>query len=532
MKLLIVEDEHHVRERIAEGIDWNGNHIELAGAAGSSKEALTILQKDHIDIVLTDIHMPEMSGLELAKRIKSEYPQTKVIVLTGYDDFEYARESIEHGVFKYLVKPAENELILETVLEAKVLREHELMEKHNISMLEQRWKEHLPHLKEMFYKNWLNGRYSIWEIEKRSKDLHLSLEERRYVPVILDMDPISEGNSRFQVRDRALIQFLLYTIACDVLSVTENVVLQDDDGMTAVLFIAPLLEAEDVLFSRVNQNINTLLGTVKDCLKLTASAGIGPAVTDPLLLPQAFKQSRMALQERIILGNEIAIPYRSTDYVKDSWMHWNDLEKEFQVAVETSDVPKMQHLIQTIMETGFSADKPVSEAKEVLWRITCLLARIVHTHGWKLRETFKEDYDDFESFNQLLSREQINEWLRRMTARISQTITERRKTGTQIAMSEIMRFVQERLHDEELSLYLVAEKMFISYSYLSRTFKEVTGESFSDYVLRLRMERAKELLANGYKVYDAAEQVGYKHVNYFSKSFQKFWGIKPSEVYK
>jgi two-component system response regulator YesN len=532
MRLLIVEDEHYVRERLADGIDWPGHQIELAAAVGSSREALTILQKDHIDIVLTDIQMPEMSGLELAKWLKEGYPSIKVIILTGYDDFEYARESIEYGVFQYLVKPAENEVIVSTVLDAKAAREKEISEKHNISILEKRWNEHLPHLQVLFVKNWINGRYSIWEIEKRSQDLLLSLEEKRFLPIIFDMDPISEDNGRFQVRDRSLVQFLLFTIAGDVLDDKECVILQDDDGMTAVVFFSPHDEPEDALYARVNPQINGMLGTVRDCLKLTASAGIGPLVTDKLLLPNAYKQSRMALQERIILGNAIAIPYRDAVPIKDSWMHMNNLEKEFEVAIETGDSGKCEALIQQVMELGFSADMPVTEAKEMLWRITCLLARIVHTHGWTLRETMKEDFEAFENFNQLLSREHIGEWMRRMTSRISQTITERRQTGTQLAMSQIILFIQERLHDEGLNLYLVAEKMFISYSYLSRTFKEVTGEPFSDYVLRLRMERAKELLAKGYKVYDAAEQVGYKHVNYFSKSFQKYWGVKPSDIYK
>ncbi|MCS7464303.1 AraC family transcriptional regulator [Paenibacillus doosanensis] len=97
---------------------------------------------------------------------------------------------------------------------------------------------------------------------------------------------------------------------------------------------------------------------------------------------------------------------------------------------------------------------------------------------------------------------------------------------------QVIRFTKERLHEEDLSLYLVAENMYVNYSYLSRTFKEVTGESYSDYMLRLRMEKAKELLAQGIKVYDAAGQAGYKHVNYFSKSFQKYGGMKPSDVNK
>lgn len=532
MKLLIVEDEHHVRERLAEGIDWAAHQIELAGAAAGGKEAMAILQRDHIDLVLTDIYMPEMSGLALAGWIKERLPLVKVLILTGYDDFDYARESIDHGVFKYLVKPAENGEIVEAVLEAKEVREKELIEKHRLQVLESRWKEHLPRLREMFYKNWLNGRYSHWEIDRRSRDLQLSLAGLRFLPVLLDMDPIAGNNGRFQAGDRPLVQFLLYTIARDVLEGEECVVLQDDDGMTAVLFMESGAEPESVRFARVDRMINALLGTVKDCLKLTASAGIGSFVGDPPLLPQAFLQCRMALQERMIFGSGIVIPYKEAVSAHDSWVYMDDLEKQFELAIETGDSGRWQEVIREVMSEGFSVNKPVAEAKEVLWRLACLLARLIHTHGWTLRETLQDDCDDFEQFNRLLSREQIEEWLRRMAARISRTIAERRQSGTRIAMSDILRFIQERLHEEELSLYLVAEKMYISYSYLSRTFKEATGQSFSEYVLRLRMERAKELLAKGYRVYDAAEQTGYRHVNYFSKSFQKYWGIKPSEVHK
>ncbi|MFK7697034.1 response regulator [Paenibacillus sp. HJGM_3] len=532
MKLLIVEDEHHVRDRIAEGIDWRTHRIELAEAVGSGREALAILQKDHIDIVLTDIRMPEMSGLELAKRIKREHPHIKIVILTGHDDFEYARESIEYGVLKYLVKPADNDEIQAAVLEARQLREQELAEKHNLALLEQRWEEHLPHLREMFYKSWLNGRYSAWELERRSRDLQIRLGEKLLLPVILDMDPIAESDERFQVRDRPLVQFSLYTIARDILEDTDCAMVQDDDGLIAVIFFASAEEGEEALFGRINPKIGLLLATVKDCLKLTASAGIGPCVTDALRLPHAYRMSRQALQERIVLGNDVAIPYRETSPSEDSWTQLSELERELELAIETGGPSRRQEAVERLVEAGFSPGRPVAEGKEVLLRLTCLLARLVHAQGWTLRETLKADYEDFEQFNRLLTREQILSWLQRMAGRIGDTIAQRRRTGTQLTIDEVVRFIHERLHDEELSLYLAAEKLYMNYSYLSRTFKLVTGESFSDYVLRLRMERAKELLAKGLKVYDAAEQVGYKHVNYFSKNFQKFWGIRPSEVYK
>lgn len=530
MKLLIVEDEPYVRERLADGIDWEEAQIELVDAVGSAREAMAILQKVHLDIMVTDIQMPDMSGLQLAGQVKRQFPDIKTIILTGYDDFEYARESIDCGVFKYLVKPVPNEQLLAVVREAKALRERELSEKHSMALMESRWNEHLPHLRHMFYKNWLNGRYSQWEIEKQSRDLQLSLDGKQAWPIVFDMDPIPEGNSRFRANDRMLVQFSLYTVARDVFDGMDCVTLQDDDGVTAAIFFAPPDETE--WKQRVKQQVGRLLETIKDCLKLTASAGIGHPVADKLLLPRAYKQSRMALQERLIYGNDMAIHYRDDAPVCDSWTMMNDLEKQLEVAVETGDVEGMNAVAGRVMELGFAEYVPVTDAKEVLLRIVCRLAHIVHSHGWTLRETLGEDYRDFEHFHELLTRDQIGEWLQRMTGRISREIARRRRSGTQITVQEMMRFIRERLHEEDLSLYMVADKLYVNYSYLSRIFKKLTGQSFSEYVLRLRMEKAKQLLANGDKVYDAAKQVGYRHVNYFSKAFAKYWGIKPSEVYK
>ncbi|MGG1550502.1 response regulator transcription factor [Paenibacillus ferrarius] len=532
MKLLVVEDEFQVRERIAYGIAWADYEIEMAGAVGNGREAVAAVEKDCIDLVITDIHMPDMSGLELAKVLKQEYPHVKIIILTGFDHFEYARDSIDYGVLKYLVKPAENEVVLEAVLKAKQLREQELGEIHHLAMLQQRWIEHLPHLKQLFYKNWLNGRLSSWELEKRSQEIGVSLAGNIYLPVTLDMDPIAEAEDRFQAGERPLIQYSLYNITRDVMEDTDGIVLQDDDGLTAVIFFAPT-GAEVAAFQRkVNQLLGRLLSTVKTCLKLTASAGIGTCVEDPALLPIAYKMSRMALQERIVLGNETVIPYRNDVPSKTPWLNITDLEKEIEIAVETGNESKRSELIRHVMAIGFSPDHPIADAKEMILRITALLTRIVHSHGWSLRETLAEDYNDFMNFNQLLAKEQLVEWLHRMMARISRSISERRRSGTHVTVSEILAFVDRHLYEEELSLYFVAEKLYMNYAYASRVFKEVTGSSFSDNVLRLRMEKAKELLAAGCKVYEVAERVGYKNGNYFSRSFQKYWGIKPSEIYK
>ncbi|MDG0792711.1 response regulator [Cohnella ginsengisoli] len=537
MKLLIVEDEYRVRERIALGIPWEAHGIEVAGAVENGREAIAAMREAHIDIVVTDIHMPDVGGLELAKLMKRDHAHAKVIILTGYDQFEYARESIDQGVFKYLVKPAENELILDTVLNAKRLREQELYDRHNLSQLERRWKEHLPRLKELFYKNWLNGRYAGWELAKRSEEIGFALQGRTLLSAVVDMDPTAGNDARFPPDERALLQFALFNIAKDVLAEAdeedaafEAIALQDDDGLTAVIFIASSAAGGEALRQLADQQLGKLLSTVKDCLKLTASAGIGAEVTDPALLPVAYKQCRMALQERIVLGRETIIRYRHDVPADASWLNMNDMEKEIEIAIDTGSEGRRAALIAALMEKGFSPGRQLADAKEMLLRITALLTRIVHAHGWSLRETLGADYEDFMNFNQLLTKEQVTTWLERMMARIGRSVAERRRSGTHVTVGEIMAYVEAHLGEEELSLYTVAAKLYINYSYASRIIKEVTGSSFSESVLRLRMEKAKALLAGGAKVYEAAEQVGYKHVNYFSKNFQKYWGIKPSDI--
>ncbi|MGG1516291.1 response regulator [Paenibacillus oryzisoli] len=532
MRLLIVEDERHVRERLAEGIDWQELGIELVDAVSTGGEALAVVRSDHVDIIVTDIQMPEMSGLELAGELRRQAPYIKLIILTGYDDFEYARQGIEHGVLKYLVKPADNEEIAGAVLEAKAQREKDLREAHHLAQLESRWQEHVPHLKAMFYKGWLHGRYAEWELDRHRRDLKLEEQAGLMLPVTLDMDPILAYNERFKADDRALVQFSLYTIARDLLEGEGCAVIQDDDGMVVALFIKPPAYGEDELHSLVNQLIARLLGTVKDILKLTASAGIGSIATMPALLPLAYKHSRAALQERMVLGHDVAIPYRGASSGAKRQAELGQLEKELELAILSGHAERRQEIVARLMEEGFGPDKPLAEAKEQLLRLMCLLAGIVHGQGWTLNETLRDEYAYFESFGRLLAREQIEEWLLRMSARIGDAITGQRKSGAQLTVEEVIRYTRERLHEEELSLYAVAGQLYVNYSYLSRTFKEVTGESFSDYVLRMRMEQAKELLAKGLKVYDVAEQVGYKHVNYFSKSFQKYWGVKPSEMNK
>lgn len=194
MNLMIVEDEIGIRARMAGTIPWEENGIDVVALAENGSEALQMMERTRPDIIVLDIRMPEMDGLTLAKRIHESNEMVKMIILSGYEHFEYARSAMESGVLKYLIKPASNEEILQAVLEASAILKSELEKRHNYEMLVSKWKNHLPRLQETFYNNCISGAFADWEYESRSKELLIPFEaERRLSVVVLEPDPLIDG---------------------------------------------------------------------------------------------------------------------------------------------------------------------------------------------------------------------------------------------------------------------------------------------------------------------------------------------------
>ncbi len=358
----------------------------------------------------------------------------------------------------------------------------------------------------------------------------LDLPDQLYIPVILDMDPVNEVDTRFLRSDRSLLLFSLNTIAKERLAETSSCVLQDDNGVTAVLFFGLLEEDRMEFYQRVNHAVTDVLTMTLASLKITASAGIGPIVSVKEMLPDAYLKAKQALQSRIVYGHNIAITFREDHTSTNKWTSLADMEKQLETSFDLGDENQAREVTGLMIRSAFLTES-VPEVREFLIHISGMLSRFIHSRQWLLTEVTGDDYTYFENLNQLLTREQIQEWMIRVITRICLFVNESRKSSTKQSVVDILKFIDTSLH-EDISLYKISEILYMNSSYLSRLFKEEMGMSFTDYLLERRMERAKALLVQGSKVYEAAEQVGFKHVNYFSKAFQKYWGMKPGDLNK
>lgn len=530
MNLMIVEDEIGIRARMAGTIPWEENGIDVVALAENGSEALQMMERTRPDIIVLDIRMPEMDGLTLAKRIHESNEMVKMIILSGYEHFEYARSAMESGVLKYLIKPASNEEILQAVLEAAAILKSELEKRHNYEMLVSKWRNHLPRLQETFYNNCISGAFADWEYESRSKELLIPFEaERRLSVVVLEPDPLIDGG-RFRAEDTPLLQFSLRSIAFDVISGMDSELFQDAKGSTVIIFHSRQEEVPGEFQLRVSFTTTKVLSTLKECLKVTASAGISSIATGLQHLPMLYAQAQNALRKRVVYGHDLAIPYADELGEDDSAnLTIASDERALETGIELGDIQIAEAALDRLLEKVFGHASAVEEVQEKLLYLMHGLLRVIREQQWNLRQMVGEDAVYFYSVLNLHSREQIQQTLHRIVRKITTHSQKRPQPSGHKLIQRLLVLVDEEI-GQDISLNLIADRLYVNKSYLSRLFKHEVGESFSQYVLKRKMTLAKQFIQEGGQVGQAARQVGYINSGFFSKVFQKYWGVLPSEI--
>lgn len=530
MNLLIVEDELRLCNSLAYNIPWEDHGIEVVGMAYTGTEARRMIEQKKPDIVLLDIQIPGIDGLSLARQVREFDPLIKLIVLSGHDNFAYAQTALEVGVVKYLLKPAGEEEIMSAVLDAAEMLRRELDERHSMAMLEQKWRMQLPHLRNNFFLNWLGGKYERWEWLQRARELQLDVcEEETYAVAVMDMDPLPEGETRFSAKESSLLQFALNSIVKELMQDQPCWVCSDANGSTVLLFRVPPDASVNDSMLAINTTVSRLLAKTKECLKLTASAGISAGTGRWDELPHLFRQAGKALEDRIAYGCDLAIPYREQEPRLPVLPVQPALEKQLEIALETGDAKKASELIELLWTNGAKRAASPDDVRENLLYLSSLLIRTIQKQGWLVKEAAGGDHIYFQNLQRLTTKEQIHSWLLRTVRNIAAFAQTRRKSANGELVKAILHIVETEM-DQDISLHTVADRLYVNSSYLSRLFKEETGKPFSTYVLERKMERAKTALLDGAKVYDAAATVGYRDVSYFTKVFRKYWGVTPGEV--
>ena len=530
-KILLVDDEILVRDAIRENIDWGKLDCELIGDCENGKQAVEFVKTHEVDIVLTDILMPYMDGMELSHFLHDNYPDVLIVIFSGFGEFEYAKKAIQYNVSEYMLKPV-------TAMELTKVIEN-MKEKLDSRKKEQRKMESLTQVSQDYHKNANVIRSKALDcLVKCTREVQVSLDELErmgitfqaasYRVAVFDIDTYSEmyQMDMDKQQESALMAFVLFNVGDEiVVQEKAGVVYQEGNNRVCIIFAGNRTKEFSENIHRICHEIQK---KVKEVIGLETSIGIGSWVRSPYELIYSYRLAAKAIDYRYLLGGNLLFDMeeKKTD---NSIFLINDLETlteaiksgdrrlmeetlgQIETEIKSALVEKSYaciYLQQVIRAIGNTCQSLSEEPEKIIAQREALLKAVTEQRTFSPAAALVEKYAQ-EVFDEL---QELNS-----------------SSGQRQGMLA-MDYIQKNYMDPCLSLNSICSYLNISTSYFSTIFKEMTGETFIEVLTRVRMEKAKELLENTtMKNYEIAEKVGFSDPHYFGISFKKITGKTPTE---
>jgi two-component system response regulator YesN len=529
MKAIIVEDEPRVRKGLSETVDWETIGFELAGTAANGKEGLELFGRTDPDLIICDIRMPVMDGLAMAEAVLERKPGVRIVILSGYDEFEYAQRCLYLGVKSYLLKPVGKAQLEEELLKLRGewLKDRE---EHSVAAaFMDKLRMHLPVLRTAFLEDWLNGpeRIARGLLQENFAflDIPFNLDWKTSVAVFeLDAEEVD-----YSPNDIRLLQFGMHNIAEELLG-GRGIVYERGNGQTVALYQTGRPADAERFMTWVEQAKRE----IARYLKVTVTVGIGAADAEAEDAPQQFKAALHALRLKWTVGPGVILHEGLVLPRSDRGIYLHETDRELVIhCVETGERKRLEELLLRYFHPDPASGLPRRNVREIAFQFAGLYASLVQRLGKTLDEMLsEEEMKRFREPERFRHAEDARIW---WTARFDALCScyEGFRTDRKAKLVQsIEAFVEERIM-ENISREEAARHVHINVSYLSRIFKEATGQSFSDYVLRKKIEKAIHLLKDDdAMVYEVADRLGYKDPSYFARIFKKYTGKTPSDFQK
>ncbi|WP_180272621.1 response regulator transcription factor [Konateibacter massiliensis] len=516
IKVLLVDDEKLERVLIRNGFDWEGNGFEIVGEAGSGEEAMEYMLHRKPQIVLTDISMPHMDGLELSEKILKEDPSCRIIIVTGYREFDYARRAVKIGVEDFLLKPVNIDEIAEL---AGKIKEEIRQEENQVKAVEELKASVLADqdiVMESFFQRLVECR--IPEEEARRKLMLYNCENIMKGCICLNLKLKEDDGERLSKEHKQVFDLIKE---------------QDYDNVICFTHYMQniLIYFTDSDYKRIKDIAVTLHETLDKSMGIPATIGISEWNTGFFGIANAFEQSKKAISASVFLGRNRCVTYKEYEEVMNQNENKNEIDwEDFLFAVQNCLVDKVEEYIKEYVDLIRGARMTDMEYLRLMtMNILTRAGTTLNKYGIGLSQLIGEEriYKQVRHINTV---EEITSYLEEVMHIIMEYHESKKlKQGNKV-VEEAATYISENLFDPELSLRLVASKIYSNESYLSRVFKKEKGISLIEYILKKRIEESIRLLnTTDLKVYEIAEKIGFRDSHYFSICFKKLTGVTVKE---
>ena len=528
LKVFLAEDEFIIREGIKNNIDWQAHGYEFCGEASDGELAFPLIQKTRPDILITDIKMPFVDGLALSRLVKKELPETEIIILSGYEEFDYAKEAIQIGVARYLLKPINGETLLQEIDSvAEIIlgkqKEKEIREKYQKEMEENSLRDQMD-----LFQHLVTGDCSMEELLSVADKLDLKIMAPWYSIVLLKIQSMKHDYEEYSgsivVVDERIAK----------LAEPEHVLVFDRalEGR-AFLFKA---DSEEELLAYQKEYLGDVKEVLSGYANLRYFGGIGTPVNRLREIPASFEDASHAFAHRYLVAESCILD--SSLLMQEGAAEHEDFRISA-VNPEQIDRAKMQEFLRTgdLDEVIYFVDEFFGKLdggamKSRIFRqyitMDAYFSIVDFLKGLGLQKDEIEAPDQDSSI--LQDEKSAMDYIVRIMNKALVLREKRASSRYEDVVSEVIHYIEDNYAQEELSLNLLASHVNFSPNHLSMIFSQQTGQTLIRYLTDYRMNRAKELLrCSSKKSSVISMEVGYKDPHYFSYLFKKTQGMTPTQ---
>ena len=531
LRVFLAEDETIIRETLRDTVPWARCGYTFVGEAGDGEMALPLIQQTRPDVLITDIRMPFMDGLALSKLVLQEFPQMKVIILSGYDDFEYAQTAIGLGVERYLLKPITKSTLMKVLEEVREKIQGERAQQNYLAQFRQEAQDYEQYARRRFLERVVAGQLSVQEIYEQAEKLDLDLRAKSYNLALVSAMPESGSTSESysepgaRIRDGMVAHFLRhpeYILFRWNLTSFAVLLLERQENMEAI--VGRCVRKVQELYQTFGPELNWYVAMGTPTQRLSALPGCFEEVS-------RLWAYRHILPDQHILTAQTVKTLTGTGSDHDlSGLDMNKVNPAMLTGVlqnaSAQEIPSFvdeyTHSLEDALESG-----PFCQYLMLSARFTA--TQFVENLGMEQKE-YLGNLSCLGMVGQQIS---IDDLKRYMSDILLQAIRLRdRVAGSQykVQLKQAICYIDEHYRSEDISLNRVAKEVDLSPNYLSAVFSQEMGTTFVEYLTAKRMEKARELLrSSDLRSGEIAAAVGYKDSHYFSFLFKKIQGCTPRD---
>lgn len=525
-KILLADDEEEIREGIVRKLDWENIGYTVVGSAENGLEALEKAEHLQPDVVITDIRMPFMNGLELGAKLRTFLPSSKLIFFSGYDDFEYAQRAIQLNAAEYILKPINAAELTETLKKLKKKMDLEFAEKRDVETLRRNYTESLPVLREQFLVGLMEGREPEERLREQADRYGINTGAGQWAVALVRAEAMP-GSVTALGGQEELAPISLKNTVEEILS---NYCRFNDFYYSGCVSVLAELDSKSGI-SPLLTGMGEICRAAEQVLDMRVTAGVGAPCSTLAEVRHSYRGANNALDYSVMPGYEKAVFIGDVEPAAPATAQFDDQEeRELVNAVKMGSEEEIRSQVGSFFARIEGGRISLNQFRLWLMEQTAALLKVLRTYGLGAEEIFGEDCNYAGAISAFHTPEEMKRWFLESCLKTASLIRRERVDATKMLAEKARQYVAQNFSDPGLSVEQLSSHLHVSATYFSTMFKRDTGKSFVTYLTEVRLQEAVNLLnTTDDKTYVIAEKVGYTEPNYFSYVFKRKFGISPSK---